>query len=178
MRARRATLGLALLVALAGVGVYWFVLRDAPAEPTVYVPRLVAEIGEGSDAVGVTGSGAIVRWLALPEDPELPRLPLEDPPKGGHLKGPALQQARVLAAVPDGLRPYVSRSYYGESGVGVELTTGIELRFGDASQAKRKWRAAAAVLADPSVTGLDYVDLQAPSRPAIWGSGEELPPPP
>jgi hypothetical protein len=60
--------------------------------------------------------------------------------------------------------------------VDVELTTGIELHFGDASQAARKWRAAAAVLADPSVTALDYVDLQAPSRPSWGGAEHELPP--
>ena len=45
------------------------------------------------------------------------------------------------------------------------LRSGIELRFGDASQAATKWKAAAAVLADPSITALDYVDLHAP-RPA------------
>ena len=73
-----------------------------------------------------------------------------------------LEQAQVLGAAPPALRPYVEGSYYGESGVDVELTSGIELRFGDASQAARKWRAAAAVLADPSITALDYVDLHAP----------------
>ena len=84
----------------------------------------------------------------------------------------------VLAAVPDQLRPYVESSYFGESGVDVMLTTGIELRFGDASQARRKWKAAAAVLADPSVTALDYVDLHAPNRAAYEGSEHELPPAP
>lgn len=168
----------AVVLVLAAVAVYWFVIREDSAEPTVLVPQLAAEIGEGSDAVGVTGSGAIVRWLPLPEEPPLPQLPLAEPPQGGRLRGPALEQARVLAAVPDELRPYVAGSYYGESGVDVELTTGIELRFGDDSQAARKWRAAAAVLADPSITALDYVDLQAPSRPSYGGSGHELPPPP
>lgn len=162
----------ALVVALA---VYWFGLRDTTAEPTVYVPRLVGRIGEGSEAVGVTGSGAIVRWLPLPEEPPLPSLPLEEPPRSGRLRGPALDQARVLAAAPAVLVPYVESSYYGESGVDVNLTTGVELRFGDSSQAARKWRAAAAVLADPSTTALDYVDLSAPSRPSIGGSEHELP---
>jgi hypothetical protein len=160
------------------VAVYWLFVREGTAEPTVTVPRLAAQIGEGSDAVGVTTSGAIVRWLPLPEEPPLPQLPLEEPPKGGHLRGPALEQAKVLGAVPDELRPYVASSYYGESGVDVELTTGIELRFGDASQAARKWQAAAGVLADPSVTALDYVDLHAPSRPSYKGSEHELPPVP
>jgi cell division septal protein FtsQ len=140
------------------------------------VPRLAAQIGKGEEAVGVAANGAIVRWLPLPEEPPLPRLPLEGPPKGGQLRGPALEQVRVLAAVPDELRPYVESSRYGESGVDVELTTGIELRFGDASQAARKWQAAAAVLANPSITTLDYVDLYAPDRPSYGGSEHELPP--
>ncbi|HWT90654.1 MAG TPA: hypothetical protein VN179_06020 [Solirubrobacterales bacterium] len=176
MRARLIAAALAaLLLALAG---YWFLLREDRAEPRVQVPKLAAAIGEGEDAVGVSGNGALVRWLPLPDDPPLPRLPLDEPPKGGRVKGPALEQVRVLAATPEALRPYVAGSFFGEDGVGVELTTGIELRFGDATKARRKWRAAAAVLADPAITALDYVDLQAPSRPGYGGSEHELPPPP
>lgn len=166
---------LALLVASA---VYWFAIRQETAEPKVTVPRLAAAIGEGSSAIGVSADGHLIRWLPLPEEPPLPRLPLESPPQGGRVKGPALEQVRVLAAVPDALRPYVESSRYGENGVDVTLTTGIELRFGDATQAIRKWKAAAAVLADPEITALDYVDLQAPSRPSWAGEEHELPPAP
>ena len=173
----RLAAGLLAVLVVAGAG-YWFILREGAAEPEVTVPKLAATIGEGDDAIGVAGSGALVRWLPLPEDPPLPRLPLDEAPEGGRLRGPALEQVRVLAAVPDELRPYVESSSFGESGVDVTLTTGIELRFGDATQAGRKWRAAAAVLADPSVTALDYVDLHAPNRPAFEGSGHELPPAP
>ncbi|MGN6815274.1 MAG: cell division protein FtsQ/DivIB [Solirubrobacterales bacterium] len=176
MKTRLALAVVAVLV--AAVAVYWLFVREGSAEPTVMVPRLAAQIGEGSDAVGVTGNGAINRWLPLPEETSLPRLPLEEPPKDGHLRGPALEQVKVLAAIPDELRPYVASSFFGENGVDVELTTGIELRFGDASQAARKWRAAAAILADPSITALDYVDLHAPSRPSYSGSEHELPPVP
>jgi Cell division protein FtsQ len=172
---RRRLLAVGLLAVLLAAGVYWFGLREGTAEPRVFVPNLAATIGEGSEAVGVAGNGAIVRWLPLPEEPPLPQLPLEEVPQGGRVTGPALEQVRVLAVVPDELRPYVDGSYFGESGVDVELTTGIELRFGNASQAARKWAAAAAVLADPSITALDYVDLHAPSRPAYEGSGHELP---
>jgi hypothetical protein len=173
----RVRLAGGVLVAIAAaVAVYWFAIRQATAEPTVTVPRLAAQVGEGGEAVGIAANGAVVRWLPLPEEPPLPQLPLEELPKGGRLRGPALEQVRVLAAVPDELRPYVAGSYYGESGVDVELTTGIELRFGDSSQAARKWAAAAAVLADPSVTSLDYVDLNAPSRPSWGGTEHELPP--
>lgn len=156
-------------------GIYWFAIRQETADPTVTVPRLVATIGEGPRAIGVSADGHLVRRLPVPEEPPLPRLPLESPPKGGRVKGPALEQVRVLGAVPDPLRPYVESSRYGESGVDVTLTTGIELRFGDAAQAARKWRAAAAVLTDPEITALDYVDLQAPTRPSYGGSEHELP---
>lgn len=165
-------------MAVAAVAVYWFGIRQGTVDPRLAVPRLAAAIGEGEAAVGVTGGGAVVRWLPLPENPSLPRLPLDEPPEGGRLRGPALEQARVLAAAPDPLSPYAAASSYGERGVEVELTTGIELWFGDASRAARKWRAAAAVLADPSITGLDYVDVQAPNRPSFGGSGHELPPAP
>jgi hypothetical protein len=167
-----------VLVALVALAAYWFILRQDTAEPHVLVPRLAATIGEGEEAIGVAADGALVRRLPLPEEPPLPRLALEGPPKGGRVKGPALEQVHVLAAVPDGLRPYVESSGYGESGVEVTLTTGVELIFGDASQVAKKWRAATAVLANPEVTALDYVDLQAPSRPSYGGSEHELPPTP
>jgi hypothetical protein len=164
-----------LVVALAA---YWFLVRQDSAEPRVLVPRLAATIGEGDEAIGVSDRGKLVRWLPLPEDPPLPLLPLEEPPKGGRVRGPALEQVRVLAAAPDALRPYVESSSFGEDGVDVNLTTGIELIFGDATKARRKWRAAAAVLANPEITALDYVNVTAPNRLSYGGSEHELPPPP
>lgn len=177
MRRRRLLIGLGVAL-IAAAGIYWFLIRPGSADPHVLVPQLAATIGEGSDGIAVAANGSVVRWLPLPEDPPLPRLPLEEAPEGGRVKGTALEQVRVLGAVPDALRPYVARSYFGDSGVDVELTTGIEIRFGDASRAQRKWRAAAAILADPSVTSVDYVNVIAPSRPVFEGSGHELPPAP
>jgi hypothetical protein len=170
---------IAVAVALvAVVAAYWFLVRAGSAEPHVMVPKLAAVIGEGDEAAGVSGDGAVVRWLPLPEDPSLPQLPLEEVPKGGRVKGTALEQVRVLAAVPGALRPYLARSSYGEEGVAVELTTGIEIYFGDATQAGKKWRAVAAILADPEVTALDYVNVISPNRATYEGSGHELPSPP
>jgi hypothetical protein len=176
LRGRLVAGGLVALLVL--ICLYWFVVRQDTAEPRVLVPQLAATIGEGEEAIGVSAGGAVVRWLPLPEDPPLPRLPLDEPPKGGRVKGPVLEQVRILAAAPDALRPYLDSSYFGANGVDVTLTTGIELGFGDSSQAKRKWRAAAAVLADPQVTSVDYVDLHAPRRPSYNGSEHELPPAP
>ena len=174
----RRLIAIVLVALVAVVGIYWFVVRTKAAEPHVQVPKLAAAIGEGDEAVGIAANGAAVRWLPLPEDPSLPRLPLEEVPKGGLVKGTALEQVRILAAAPDALRPFLESSYFGESGVDVNLTTGIELRFGDASQAQRKWNAVAAILADPSITTLDYVNVVAPSRPTFEGSEHELPPAP
>jgi hypothetical protein len=168
----------ALAALLVVIAAWWFVIRQDTVEPRVLVPRLAATIGEGSEAIGVSANGKLVRWLPLPEDPPLPRLPLDEPPKKGRLGGPALEQARVLAAAPDALRPYLESSSFGEDGVDVNLTTGIELIFGDASQAQRKWRAVAAVLANPEITALDYVNVTVPARPSYEGSEYELPPPP
>jgi len=174
---RRPLLLLAAAVVLLGV-VYALFLRGSSVAPRLVSSDPVAAIGSGSDAVAVAGDGTILAWLTLPEESSLPRLPLESPPKGLRVQGPMLEQVRVLAATPPALRPYVEGSYYGESGVDVELSSGIELRFGDSTQADRKWRAAAAVLADPEVTTLDYVDLHAPNHPARGGSGHTLPPVP
>ncbi|MGE5407406.1 MAG: cell division protein FtsQ/DivIB [Syntrophothermus sp.] len=172
----RRRLAVALLLVLAaGVAGYWFLIRDATVTAKVHVPRLAATIGAGEGAVGVSADGEVIPFLPVPTEPPLPTLPLERPPRSGHLAGTALQQAKVLGAAPEPIRPYLERSYYGKSGVDVILTNGVELRFGDASQARRKWTAAAAVLADPSITALDYVDLHAPGHPAVGGSGHLLP---
>jgi len=172
----RRALAVAVLVLVAAAAVYYFFLRDEAVAPTVRPLALAATIGEGEDAIPVSADGRLLAWLTLPEDLSLPRLPLSEAPKGKRLKGPVLEQAKVLGAVPPVLRPYLAASRYGESGVEVELTSGIDLIFGDASGAEKKWKAAAAVLADPEVEALDYVDLQSPGHPALGGEGHLLPP--
>jgi len=166
-------------LAILGVILAGFVAQRLLSDKTV-TGRLVASepvamLGSGSNAVAVAANGTTLTWLPPPEEGSLPQLPLASLPAGERLAGTLLQQVRVLAAAPPVLRPYLARSYYGESGVDVELSSGIELRFGDASATALKWRAAAAVLADPEVTALDYVDLHAPKHPATGGSGHALP---
>lgn len=177
-RASRAgrLLVLVLLGVLAAGLLYRLALRDTTVEAQLSLPRATATIGTGPGAIGVGADGTILRWLPPPAGSLLPELPLSSAPNTARLSGTMLQQARVLGAAPAALRPHLRRSSYGESGIDVELRSGIELRFGDASQAAEKWRAAAAVLADPSITTLGYVDLHAPRRPAVGGSGHALPP--
>ncbi len=156
--------------------VYQKVFGDKTVEPRLVSSEPVAVIGSGSEAVAVADDGTVLTWLTLPEDSKLPQLSLSSVPKGPRVEGPVLEQVHVLAATPPALRPYVAGSHFGESGVDVELSSGIELLFGSASDAARKWRAAAAVFADPSITTLDYVNLLAPGRPTVGGSGHTLPP--
>lgn len=165
------------LVALLSL-IYLVVFRNSTVTTHLVSSEPVATIGSGSGAVAVASDGTLLPWFPSPEEGTLPQLPLESPPKGQQVKGPVLEQVRVLAAAPAALRPYIESSYFGESGVDVKLSSGIELRFGNAGQAARKWKAAAAVLADPETTTLDYVDLHAPGHPSVGGSGHTLPPVP
>ena len=164
-------------MAAAAVARYVLVFRTETVEPdlTVLVPASV--IGSGEEAVGVAADGTVLSWQPPPAEGSLPSLPLSEPPKEGRLAGPALEQAKVLGAAPPALRRCLERSFYGESGVDVLMRSGIELRFGSASRAEQKWRSAAAILADPSITALDYVDLHSPVRPSVGGSEHALPPP-
>jgi hypothetical protein len=172
----RRWLPAAIAFVVAAALVYWFGVREKTVEPRLRPVTATATIGSGEDAVAVGPDGQILAWYPISGEEALPSLPISAPPESGELAGTLLQQARVLGAAPAALRPHIERSYYGESGVDVELRSGIELRFGDDSQAATKWEAAAAVLADPSIEALDYVDLHAPRRPAIRGSGHTLPP--
>jgi hypothetical protein len=170
---RRLLVALALVAAAALA--YFLFGGDTQVEPKVRAAVATSVIGSGDDAVGVSATGLLLVSQPPPAEGTVPALPLPEPPKGGSLAGPVLEQARVLGAAPAAIRPCIGRSYYGESGVDVELRSGIELRFGDGSRATEKWRSAVAVLADPSITALDYVDLHSPGRPATWGEGHTLP---
>jgi cell division septal protein FtsQ len=172
----KRALAVLVLVLVAAVAVFYFFVRDEAIAPTVRPLALAATIGEGEDAIPVSADGKLLVWLTVPDDLSLPVLPLQEPPKGKRLKGTALEQAKILGAVPAVLRPYLASSRYGEDGVEVELTSGIELIFGDSSGAEKKWKAAAAVLADPEIEALDYVDLRSPGHPALGGEGHLLPP--
>lgn len=86
---------------------------------------------------------------------------------GERVSGPPLALARVLGGAPTPLLELTERAWIdGELGPIVEVKGGIELRFGGPSNSAAKWRAAAAVIADPETTSIQYIDLSSPSRPA------------
>jgi cell division septal protein FtsQ len=172
---RRVVLGLALIAILA-IGVYWFGLRGSSttdAEARQIHP--VAQIGEGKTVILVGDNGALLGNAAGKKKSHLPVLPLKAPPKGNHVRGGVLEQVHLLAAAPKQLRHLVAATGHDKTGVTATFTSGIEVRFGDEREATRKWEAAAAVLADPSVKLLSYVDVTAPTRPVYGGDEHELP---
>ena len=163
-----------VLLVICVAAAYQFIFSGDSVESRLVPTQPTSVIGSGSEAVGVTEDGSLLTWLPAPKE-DLPHLPLSGPPPDGRLAGPVLQQARVLGAAPSTLRPYIESSFYGDHGVDVVLKAGVQLLFGDASQGAKKWRAAATVIADPAVVTLDYINLQAPERPNVGGSGHTLP---
>jgi cell division protein FtsQ len=142
----------------------------------VRLRRPAAIAGIDGDEVAIAGDGTVLRGLPLENAGDLPRLSLAGQPERARVTGPDLEQARVLGAAPASMLGYVEESFADSSGVGARLEGGVELRFGTPARAVEKWRAAAAVLSDPALGPLDYVDLSAPRRPAVGGISYSPPP--
>jgi cell division protein FtsQ len=150
-------------------------------EITVTERRPVAVVSAGSNQIALAADGTLLPAVVT-KDLALPALEADVPESAARLEGPAAEQAAVLGAAPEPLRPVVERSTASEEGIEVQLEGGISLRFGDPSRAAAKWAAAARILADPALASLTYIDLRSPSRPAVGGAApaddsvEVLPP--
>lgn len=142
---------------------------DFPSGLTIEVHERPPVAALDGGQVAVAGDGLVLTGLNA-TDFNLPSLEAGETPVSGSLEGEALQQARVLGAAPEPLRPHLARSLYAPEGVTVKLRGGIELRFGTARDAGQKWAAAATVLADPKLGSVSYVDVRIPSRPAAGGA--------
>lgn len=123
---------------------------------------------EGRD-LPVAGDGTVLAGIPT-AGLDLPALEGETARSGRRLAGEAAQGARVLGASPGPLLPLVERASADADGVVVELSDDITLTFGDASDAEVKWAAAARILADEGLSGVGYIDLRAPERPAVGGA--------
>jgi cell division protein FtsQ len=130
-------------------------------------PVLVAS--DGDRRVPVAADGSLLPGAETGRS-NLPVLKVDQIPAGGGLGGEALDEAHVIASAPKPLAPLIEgvTTTHGYGTV-VTLHRGIDLRFGSPSKSTQKWAAAAAVLADPKVTSLRYVDVRVPARPAIGG---------
>ena len=135
-------------------------------------PTLIARANGRQTPVAADGSllpGARVG------DQELPELSVDELPTSGRLSGDALSKAVAIGAAPPPLLPLIAgASVSAEYGIVVALKGGIELRFGNRRGAHQKWEAVAAILADPELTSLIYVDVRVPDRPAVGGAATSL----
>lgn len=141
---------------------------DFPHGVTISVDlRAPAGYVEDGGGTVVAGDGTILQTgLDRPEG--LPTIDGGAPSGGERVDGDALAGAQVLAGLQPVLAPHVDGVVIDpELGPVVSLDGGIEIRFGDASRSDLKWKAVAAVIADPSFTAANYIDVSVPSRPVV-----------
>jgi cell division protein FtsQ len=129
----------------------------------------VAVVTFAGRSVPVAGDGTLIHDMAA--NASLPVVPLTVPPGGPRVTGRALQVVQLLAAAPAPLLARVAQvTAVTGHGLVAQLRGGPSVYFGDASSARAKWLAAAAVLADPGSAGAAYIDVTDPVRPAA-GAG-------
>ncbi len=128
-------------------------------------PRMLVRAGDRE--VPVAADGTLLEGVSV-SDGELPVLALDKLPEQGPLVGAPLEQALIVGAAPEPLRPLIEKIGHSDD-YGVELTLrgGISVRFGSGARAADKWASTAALLADPKLVSLAYVDVRVPERPAV-----------
>jgi cell division septal protein FtsQ len=105
--------------------------------------RPVANIESGGSRIPVTGGGLVLDGV---RSEDLPLVQSKGPLTDGRVQDrKALGALRVAAAAPAQLRGRAERVQWGDDGIAVDLRSGPDLIFGDASDAREKWRAAARV---------------------------------
>jgi cell division protein FtsQ len=131
--------------------------------------RPVAALAEaGARRVPVTGSGLLMNGVTA--DRALPSLVLEHRPAGTRITDRKILDALTVAgAAPAPLLSRSSQLDVDDRGVVVVMDDGPDLVFGNDSDARAKWSAAARVLAESSSAGATYLDLRIPGRVAAGG---------
>jgi cell division protein FtsQ len=131
-------------------------------------PVLLAKAG--GQQVPVAGDGALL-WGVDVAGMKLPEIGVEELPAQGTLSGDALEIAQVMGPAPKPLLELVGEvAIGGEEGVEVTLQGGVPVWFGGPDDAAAKWDAVAAILADPQIDTLTYVDVRVPERPSVGGA--------
>jgi cell division protein FtsQ len=134
---------------------------------TERTPALI--VSDGHNEIAAAGDGSLLPG-ADTNGSDLPLVHVDSIPSAGRLGGEPLQEVHVVAAAPSPLRPLITAvAMTRDYGIDLSVKPGIELRFGTAGNSSAKWAAVSAILADPSVTSLRYMDVRVPSRPAIGG---------
>lgn len=129
----------------------------------------VAVVKVEGEPVGVSSDGLLLTGLDV-RGQGLPRIEADDV-RNGRLGAEGAAQAAIMAGATEELRKrVVEAAWDDERGeVVVELENAPEARFGDGSDAERKWQALAAVLLSEEFPGATYVDVSVPERPVSGG---------
>ncbi|MDO9357215.1 MAG: cell division protein FtsQ/DivIB [Solirubrobacteraceae bacterium] len=137
---------------------------------TVVMRPPVARVQTGGRSVVVAGDGTILERASSAKVPRVDATISNVRLAGSRVTGGRGALA-VLAAAPEELLGFARTIRAGDSGLELVLARGPRLIFGNATLAKDKWVAAAAVIADGAAARATYIDLRVPSRPAVGGLG-------
>jgi cell division protein FtsQ len=130
----------------------------------------VAALEVGDRTIAATGSGLLLRGVTASE--ELPVIRMDAAPAGDRVdNGNTLTALAISGAAPQELHRRIDRLWTGPKGMMLALVDGPDLIFGTAADARRKWLAAARVLADPGAAGATYLDVRTAERVAAGGIG-------
>jgi cell division septal protein FtsQ len=125
---------------------------------------------DGDRVMPVAGDGTILAGVDV-SGMTLPEIAVTELPSQGTIEGEPLEIARIMGAAPEPLRELVEDVSYGQpEGVQVTLRGDVPVYFGGGQQARDKWAAAAAVLANAKIDTLTYVDVRVADRPAVGGA--------
>jgi cell division protein FtsQ len=131
--------------------------------------RPVALLSMGGHNVPIAADGTLLDGVDAKTT--LPTIRTTAQPSGHRLHaGPALDRVAVAAAAPRALLPKVaSITIQPGKGFVAQLTDGPAVWLGGFARLEDKWAAAAAVLAQQSSQGADYIDARLPERPVAGG---------
>ena len=153
---------------VAGLRVHADFPHKLRIEVIEHVPVAALEVGDRR--LAAAGSGLVLRGVVADED--LPVIRMHAAPAGDRVDNAnTLTALTISAAAPPELRERIDRIWTGPKGMMLALVDGPDLIFGDASDSRRKWLAAARVLADQSSAGATYLDVRIPERVAAGGLG-------
>jgi cell division protein FtsQ len=132
----------------------------------------VAVVRVAGREIEVAGDGTLLH--ADTRSGSLPTIPLGIAPGGTRLTGWARGAVALLAAAPYELLPHISQVVSDPNhGLTAELRNGPRIYFGSGQQLAAKWTSAAAVLADKTSAGAEYIDVSDPARPAAGVTGAQ-----
>lgn len=166
--------------ALARIAARYATVKKVSAKP-VFPNKLklevihhspVAVISTTEGTAALTRDGTVVEGLKATKG--LPRIQVQRKLSGSSVRGRmARASLALLVATPSAWRERIRMVYVGPKGLTVALRDGPKIYFGAGSDPALQWRAAARLLAEPSVRAATYIDVSSSERPAVGGLGAE-----